>query len=160
MIVRRLALLNSTVAQLSEAVSNVLTRVYRAIYGDDDAEKEPAVLSLRTSPLAASDEVIALYAANLVPCGHAVSAAMHALGASASAIDNAVEELCQKEEQDKSVTAEQRAQSNEQASLQAETQRAQIAQTKAQTQALKSQAAAKPSSSSGGSSGSSSGGSA
>ena len=113
--VPRLSLLNSTVAQLAAATSEVLTKCYRALYGEDAAEEEsgladgandgasslgdllnePPVLSLRTSPLAASEEVVALYQAQLLPCSVAASS-MHALGVNSEAV--AVEEMCRRQE--------------------------------------------------------------
>ena len=72
---------------------------YRDIYGEDNETEDPAQLMLLTSPLAASDEVVNIYAAGLVPVSVARPAVMHAIGASKDEIDKAVEEATKKEEE-------------------------------------------------------------
>lgn len=87
----QLSLLNTTVSQLAKYVSMVMTMAYRDIYGEGDSLDEPAQLELLTSPLAATDEVINLYAAGLAPIEIAMPACLHAIGASKDEIEAAVE---------------------------------------------------------------------
>lgn len=86
-------------SQLATVASELLTKCYRALYGSDtthftttDSVNE-SVLSLRTAPLAASEEVVSLFRAQLIPCSVAVSSSMHTLGVPPEQIDEAVEEL-------------------------------------------------------------------
>ena len=74
----RLTLLNTTVAQLAKSVSSVLTMAYRDIYGEDEDGDAPAMLQLLTSPLAATDEVLNLYAGGLAPVELAMPAVLRA----------------------------------------------------------------------------------
>lgn len=55
-------LLNTTVSSLALAVNDVLSQTYRAIYGGDDGDE----LILTTAPLAATSEIQALYAGQLI----------------------------------------------------------------------------------------------
>jgi hypothetical protein len=87
----QLSLLNTTVAQLAKYVNTVLTMCYRDLYGEETNESEPVQLQLLTSPLAATDEVLATYQAGLVPLETALPAVMHAIGASKDAIDSALQ---------------------------------------------------------------------
>ena len=59
---RRLQLLNTTVASLALAVNDVLSQTYRAVYGGEDGDE----LILTTAPLAATSEVQALYTGHLI----------------------------------------------------------------------------------------------
>ena len=86
-----MSLLNTTVSQLAKYVSMVLTMAYRDIYGEEESSEQPAQLQLLTSPLAATEEVISLYAAGLAPLDIAMPACLHAIGASKDQIDSAVE---------------------------------------------------------------------
>lgn len=128
-------------AQLAKSVNQVLTKVYQLLYseGDEDGE-DPPQLTLRTAPLAASEEVIALYGAQLLPCEHAVRAAMHTLGASPDQIDAAVEDLCAKEKKQQQVLDEDRAQAKEEQKVGAEERKVNMEQTKANTEVTKKEA--------------------
>ena len=86
----QLALLNSTVSDLARSVSDVLTQAYRDVYGDAVSEM-PARLELITAPLAATEEVVNVYAAGLAPIELAMRSALNAIGASVDEIDAAVE---------------------------------------------------------------------
>ena len=87
----QLSLLNTTVAQLAKYVNQALTTAYRDIYGDGDGD-QPVTLQLLTSPLAATEEVVNLYAAGLVPVEIAVPAVLNAIGATRDQIAKATEE--------------------------------------------------------------------
>ena len=120
----------------------MLTKTYRALYGDDvSSGSEPPVLSLRTAPLAATDEVVSLYNAKLLPCEHAVSASLHALGVAPAAIDKAIEELCAKEHEETARQGEAVAQQKADAKISAEERKVNMEATKAQTEATKKQTA-------------------
>lgn len=89
----QLALLNSTVAQLAKAVNSVLTYMYNTLYdegGVTDTADAPQ-LKLHTAPLAASNEVASLYAAQIIDLETAMPAAMHALGMTADEVDAAMQ---------------------------------------------------------------------
>jgi hypothetical protein len=120
----------------------VLTEAYNLIYSDgEDAEgEEPPQLQLRTAPLAASEEVIALFTAQLLPCEAAVRASMHTLGATPDMIDRAVEELCAKEQKQQQVLDEDRARAVEEQKAGAEERKVNIEQTKANTEVTKKEA--------------------
>lgn len=64
---------------------------YRDIYGGEEGVEEPAQLQLLTSPLSATEEVVALFAAGLAPLEIAMPTVLHAIGASKDEIENAVE---------------------------------------------------------------------
>ena len=83
----RLSLLNSTVASLAKSVNEVLTQAYCELYGDDTGDVQ---LELVTAPLAATEEVLALYQAGIAPAEVAVPACLHAIGASREDIEDAV----------------------------------------------------------------------
>lgn len=86
----QLSLLNITVSQLAKSVNSVLTIAYRDIYAegpDDDLGQ----LQLLTSPLAATEEVLNLYAGGLVPVEIAMPAVLHSIGTTKEDIDAAVE---------------------------------------------------------------------
>jgi len=110
-------LLNTTVAQLAKTVSQVLTVAYRDIYGEDEDAEDPAQLVLLTAPLAATEEVVALYGAGLAPCEIAMPAVLHAIGATKDEIDAAVKKMCEKEEADEAVKSEDRAFQKQEQSL-------------------------------------------
>ena len=57
-----IALLNDTVRQLAKFTNQVLTDIYHCIYGDYDVEVELCV-----TPLAISDELLALHKSGLMP---------------------------------------------------------------------------------------------
>lgn len=88
-------------AQLAKAVNLVLTDTYNLIYsdGDDGADgEEPPQLKLQTSPLASSEEVEKLFAAQIIDLQTALPAALHALGATADEVEAAMERGKEKEE--------------------------------------------------------------
>ena len=88
---RRLQLLNSTVAQLAKATNAVLTKIYQMIYGDEDGEgEEPPHLRLSTSPLASTEEVDKLFTSQIIDLETALPIAMHALGAAPDEIEAAL----------------------------------------------------------------------
>lgn len=94
-----LQLLNSTVAQLSKAVSDVLTKTYNALYSDDDEDGEgPAQLKLVTAPLSAADEIEKLYTAQLIDYENALPAALHSLGATQEEIEAAMKRAKEKDD--------------------------------------------------------------
>ena len=147
-------------SQLANVTSEVLTQCYRALYGEESSDeerglfdgntegtsnsndvlKEPPVLSLRTSPLAASEEVVALYQAQLLPCSVAVASSMHALGVTASAIDEAVEHLCMQKEKEEKQRDDEIAQGKEDRKLQAEVAHVNSEKTKADTEVTRKEA--------------------
>ena len=94
----------------------VLTMAYRDIYGEDDDTEDPAQLMLLTAPLAATDEVVNVFAAGLAPIEVAMPAVMHAIGASKDEIEKAVQEAskaaekkCQCEDEDRAYQLEDQA---------------------------------------------------
>ena len=108
-------MLNSTVSQLAKSVNMVLTMAYRDIYGEEDTSDEPAMLTLLTAPLAATDEVVNLFAAGLAPLEVALPAALHAIGASKDEIDAAMEKAqkelekkCACEDEDRAMETEEK----------------------------------------------------
>ena len=101
-------MLNTTVAQMAKSVNSVLTMAYRDIYGEDDDTDDPAQLQLLTAPLAATEEVIAIFNAGLAPCEIAMPAVLHAIGATKDEIDSAVEKMCKKEEAQETLASEDR----------------------------------------------------
>ena len=74
-------------ASLAKSVNEVLTEAYQDLYPDDTGDVQ---LELVTAPLAATEEVLALYAAGIAPAEVAVPACLHAIGASKDEIDEAV----------------------------------------------------------------------
>ena len=68
-------------------MNEVLTEAYSDLYPEDAAD---VTLELVTAPLAATEEVIALFTAGLAPVEVAVPACLHAIGASREEIDDAV----------------------------------------------------------------------
>ena len=104
----RLSLLNTTVSQMAKSVSQVLTMCYRDMYGEESDADEPMTLSLLTAPLAATEEVVALYTAGLAPCEIAMPAVLHAIGASKDEIEKAVEKMCNQEEKAAAIADEDR----------------------------------------------------
>lgn len=106
---QQLQLLNSTVSQLAKSINDVLTKTYVALYPDErtgvlgDREERPdgsVELKLRTAPLAASEELVALFGAQLIDTDVAVPAAMHALGSTNEEIEAALERIRAKEQKD------------------------------------------------------------
>ena len=86
---RRLSLLNSTVTSLAKSINEILTEAYLDVYGSEDGD---VTLELITAPLAASEEVLALYAGGVAPAEVAVPACLHAIGASREQIEDAVKQ--------------------------------------------------------------------
>ena len=74
-------------ASLAKSVNEVLTEAYCELYGDETGDVQ---LELVTAPLAATEEVLALYQAGIAPAEVAVPACLHAIGASKDEIDEAV----------------------------------------------------------------------
>lgn len=157
----------------------MLTKCYRALYGEEsgaeerglfdgaadgasssgDALDEPPVLSLRTSPLAASEEVVALFQAQLLPCSVAVASSMHALGVGPEAIDEAVEQMCGRQRKADQQQDDDIAQGKEDRKLQAEVAKVNMEKTKADVEVTKKEAKGmvKPTAASSGGGGSSGG---
>ena len=126
----QLSLLNTTVAQLAKYVNQALTTSYRDIYGDGDGD-QPVTLQLLTSPLAASEEVVNLYAAGLVPIEIAVPAVLNAIGATRDQIAKATEEAAKEAEEKKRCECEDREIANADAKLGQEERKQQIELNKA-----------------------------
>jgi hypothetical protein len=97
----QLSLLNSTVAQLAKSVGRVLTMSYRHIYGEESDAEDPTQLSLITSPLSSTEEVIAVFGAGLAPLEVALPATMHAIGASKDEIDAALKDAIKERDESK-----------------------------------------------------------
>ena len=72
---------------LAKSINQVLTDAYLDVYGSEDGD---VTLELITAPLAATEEVLALFQAGLAPVEVAVPACLHAIGASKQEIDEAV----------------------------------------------------------------------
>lgn len=124
---------------------------YRDLYGEDEAVNEPVTLQLLTSPLAATEEVVALFAAGLAPVELAMPACLHAIGASRDEIDAAVEKaskdaekkcLCEEEDRQYQLEDQKLGLQERQATLQsapakekaeADQAKANVAQTEATT---------------------------
>ena len=112
----QLSLLNSTVAELAKVTSRVLTTAYHLIYGNEDGT-DPVEMALMTSPLAASEEVAALYTAGLAPVEIAMPAVLHSIGASRDQIDAAVKKAVEAVEQKEGDEGDQAAQTKKQGEL-------------------------------------------
>ena len=67
----------------------MLSEAYVDVYGEEEGDVS---LELITAPLAASEEVLALFAGGLCPAEVAVPSVLHAIGASKEQIDDAVAE--------------------------------------------------------------------
>lgn len=138
----QLSLLNTTVSQLAKSVSMVLTMAYRDIYGEDEDSEDPAQLQLLTSPLAATEEVVNVYAAGLAPLEVAMPAVMHAIGASKDEIERAVQQATKDVEEKKECECEDRAFQQEEQKLGLEERRAGLATAPAKEKADAKQAEA------------------
>ena len=103
----QMSLLNSTITQLAKSVNQVLTMAYRDIYQDEDSEDD-VYLELITAPLAATEEVMALYAAGLAPIEIAMPAVLHAIGASKEQISKSVESAVKAKEEEEKCACEER----------------------------------------------------
>ena len=120
---QQLMLLNSTITTWTRCVDHVLAAAYTAIYGDD------AEISLIVNPLVATDEIINLNAAGLMPRAMAMAAALGDV-ASAAAVKQAVGEA-EKEDAEKKVAEDEKAVVDlESSKLSNEKQKADIAATK------------------------------
>ncbi len=108
---RRLSLLNSTVTSLAKSINEILTECYAEIYHEDDSD---VTLELITAPLAASEEVLALFQGGVAPAEVAVPACLHAIGASREQIEDAVKQAVK--ERDRVRDNEQNTADGEQAS--------------------------------------------
>lgn len=111
----RLSLLNATVQQLARSVDSVLTEAYIDIYGEDGESGESGEsggsresrdskggsapsgggraveLVTSTSPLSASEEVLALFSGGLADFEAAAPPALHAIGLSQPEIEAALD---------------------------------------------------------------------
>ena len=74
--------------------------VSQDIYAESSSD-DVGQLQLLTSPLAATDEVLQLYAGGLVPVEIAMPSVLHAIGATKDDIDSALEKAKQKEDEAK-----------------------------------------------------------
>lgn len=74
--------------------------VSQDIYAEGPSD-DVGQLQLLTSPLAATDEVLQLYAGGLVPVEIAMPSVLHAIGATKDDIDSALEKAKQKEDEAK-----------------------------------------------------------
>ena len=137
----QLSLLNTTVAQLAKYVNQALTIAYRDIYGDGDGD-QPVTLQLLTSPLAATEEVVNLYAAGLVPIEIAVPAVLNAIGATRDQIAKATEEAAKEAEEKKRCECEDREIANADAKLGQEERKQQMELNKAKQSTEAAQEAA------------------
>lgn len=99
----QLSLLNTTVSQLAKAVNNVLTLAYHDIYAESSTQ-DVGQLQLLTSPLSATDEVLNLYQAGLIPVNLAMPAVLHAIGSTKDDIDEAVKNALSDEQEKKKRT--------------------------------------------------------
>ncbi len=82
-----IALLNDTVRQLAKFTNQVLTDIYHRIYGDYDVEVELCV-----TPLAISDELLALHKSGLMPVKLGLERSLRMLGASKAKVDAAIKD--------------------------------------------------------------------
>jgi hypothetical protein len=132
---QQLMLLNSTITTWTRCVDNVLAAAYNAIYADD------AEISLIVNPLVATEEIINLNAASLMPRAMAMAAALGDV-ASAAAVKQAIGDA-EKEEAEKKAAEEEKAKVDlEGAKVGVEKQRADIAATKSNAAAATSSGAA------------------
>lgn len=137
---QQLQLLNSTVSQLAKSINDVLTKTYLALYPDEESNpltgkrQEKAdtnlELKLRTAPLSASEEIVALYNAKLIDSDTAVPAVLHSLGATSDEIDAALERVRAKEEKECACDDERRDLETESKKIALETARANLKNAK------------------------------
>ena len=150
----QLSLLNITVSQLAKAVNSVLTICYRDIYAEGPSD-DVGQLQLLTSPLAATDEVLQLYAGGLVPVEIAMPSVLHAIGATKDDIDAALEKAKQKEDEAKQDETGQKDFANKDNAIALEIKQVELDQRKKELKAPANAAAGGSSSSSGSGGGSS-----
>ena len=91
----RLSLLNSTVTSLAKSIGECSRLRLSTFTGTRAATRRS---SLITAPLAATEEVVALYQAGLAPVEVAVLAVLHAIGATKEEIDEAVKKAVAEKE--------------------------------------------------------------
>tara|TARA_Y100000389_G_C17386720_1_gene477462 strand:+ start:197 stop:847 length:651 start_codon:yes stop_codon:yes gene_type:complete len=139
-----LQLLNSTISQLSKAVSAVLTKTYNQLYNDENEgeEEEPAQLKLVTSPLAVAEEIEKLYTAQLIDYETALPAALHSLGATTEEIEAAMERAKEKDDKKCQCDDEDRAFQSKDQELQLKEREAGVEVTKQKNQVELDQAKA------------------
>ena len=94
----QLALLNTTILQLSKAVNEVLTMCYRDIYAETEWS-DIGTLQLLTSPISSTNDVIHSYQAGLIPIHLAMPFILHSMGSTKDEIDNAVAEAKEREKE-------------------------------------------------------------
>lgn len=92
-------------------------------------------LQLLTSPLAATDEVLNLFAGGLVPVEIAMPSVLHAIGATKDDIDAAVEKAKQNEEEAKQEKADQKSFVDKENAIALETKRVELDQKRKGTTA-------------------------
>lgn len=90
-------------------------------------------LQLLTSPLAATDEVLNLFAGGLVPIDIAIPSVLHAIGSTKDEIDAAVKKAVQKEDDAKKEDAERKEYVNKDNELSLQIKRAGLGQQTANT---------------------------
>ena len=100
-------MLNTTVQLLAKSVNQVLSMAYRDIYEDQDSEDDMQ-LELLTSPLAATEEVIQLYASGLAPLEIAMPAVLNAIGSTREQITKSVESAIKEKEEKKQCDCDER----------------------------------------------------
>ena len=125
----RLSLLNQTVSQLAKSVNSVLTVCYRDIYaqgpGDDVGQ-----LQLLTSPMAATDEVLSLYAGGLVPVEVAMPSVMHAIGSTKEMIDQSLEKAVKDRDNKEKLEHEEKRRCDEEHMMSMDERKANLQKTK------------------------------
>lgn len=86
----QLSLLNSTIQQLSHTLNTILTQAYHDIYGNDSPNGDIS-FTTTVSPLSSAEEVVKLFSSGLADFKVAAPLALHAVGASMSEIEAALE---------------------------------------------------------------------
>ena len=79
---------------------------YRDIYVEDDVDDD-LQLELLTAPLAATEEVIQLYASGLAPLEIAMPACLHSIGATREQITNSMESAIREKDAQKECSCEE-----------------------------------------------------
>jgi hypothetical protein len=134
---QQLMLLNSTITTWTRCVDHVLAAAYSSIYADD------ADISLIVNPLVATDEIVNLHAASLMPKSLAMAAALGDV-ASAAAVKQAVAEAEKEDAKKKESEDAKAAVELEGAKINNQKAQADLAATKADTAAAASDAKSTP----------------
>jgi len=140
----QLSLLNQTVSQLAKSVNSVLTVCYRDIYAQGP-EDDVGQLQLLTSPMAATEEVLSLYAGGLVPVEVAMPSVMHAIGSTKEMIDQALEKAVKDRDQKERLEHDEVCRCNDEHKMAMQEREANLQKTKKETEQV-----GKPAPSSGG----------